>query len=219
MATILCVDDDPSTGLLLADTLERAGHAPMGAATVAEALAVLASRPVDLIISDYRVPGGTGLELLEELAREGNDTPLIMLTGFASTDHAVASIKAGAVDYLTKPIRPAQLELAVGQALELARLRRENAALRLEVVEARGVRGADGQRLPGAGPLPHASTRAPTDDCAVVLRTLSLAEAEAALIARALEVTNRNRTRAAGLLGISVRTLRYKLNGPPRDAS
>jgi DNA-binding NtrC family response regulator len=66
--------------------------------------------------------------------------PLIMLTGYASIEHAVAAIKAGAIDYITKPIRPEQLKLAVDQALEFVRLRRENEALRREVMEFRNER-------------------------------------------------------------------------------
>jgi DNA-binding NtrC family response regulator len=140
MATILYVDDEPSVGLILEDTLERAGHATVGARNVPEALQVLARGGVDLIISDYRMPGLTGLEFLALLQREGYDIPMIMLTGYASIEHAVASIKAGAVDYITKPVRPQQLELAVEQALELVRLRRENEALRREVMEFRNER-------------------------------------------------------------------------------
>ena len=137
MATILYVDDEPSVGLILEDTLERAGHAPVGARSVPEALQVLERGGIDLIISDYRMPGLTGLEFLQLLAREGYDIPLIMLTGYASIEHAVASIKAGAIDYITKPVRPQQLELAVDQALEYVRLRRENESLRKEVLQYR----------------------------------------------------------------------------------
>jgi DNA-binding NtrC family response regulator len=140
MATILHVDDEPSIGLLLQDTLERAGHEPVAARGVPEALQVLARGEVDLIISDYRMPGLTGLEFLQLLAREGYDIPLIMLTGHASIEHAVASIKAGAIDYITKPVRPEQLKLAVDQALEFVRLRKENDALRREVMEFRNER-------------------------------------------------------------------------------
>jgi DNA-binding NtrC family response regulator len=68
-----------------------------------------------------------------------------MLTGYASIEHAVASIKAGAVDYITKPIRPEQLNLAVDQALEFVRLRKENEALRREVMEFRNERQIIGE--------------------------------------------------------------------------
>ena len=109
MATILHVDDEPSVGLLLEDTLTRAGHRTLSAANVVGALQVIAREQVDLIISDYRMPGLTGLEFLSLLQREGYDVPLIMLTGYASIDHAVASIKAGAIDYLQKPFEREQL--------------------------------------------------------------------------------------------------------------
>ncbi len=137
MATILYVDDEPAIGMLLEDTLERAGHQPVGARSVSEAVQVLARGGIDLIISDYRMPGLTGLEFLSLLKRDGYDVPLIMLTGYASIEHAVAAIKAGAIDYITKPVNPQQLELAVEQALGVVRLRRENAALRSEVMALR----------------------------------------------------------------------------------
>jgi DNA-binding NtrC family response regulator len=144
MATILYLDDEPTIGLILEDTLERAGHTAIGAHTVPQALQALAKGGVDLIISDYRMPGLTGLEFLELLRREGYDTPLIMLTGYATIEHAVESIKAGAVDYITKPVRPEQLELSVSKGLEVARLRRENDSLRREVTEFRNERAIVG---------------------------------------------------------------------------
>ncbi|MFO0327225.1 MAG: sigma-54-dependent transcriptional regulator [Gemmatimonadota bacterium] len=162
MANILYVDDEPSVGLILEDTLERAGHATVGARSVPEALQVLARGGVDLIISDYRMPGLTGLEFLALLQREGYDIPMIMLTGYASIEHAVASIKAGAVDYITKPVRPQQLELAVEQALELVRLRRENEALRREVMEFRNERQIIGDSLPVRRILQTVAMAAPT---------------------------------------------------------
>jgi DNA-binding NtrC family response regulator len=91
------------------------------------------------------MPGLTGLEFISLLAREGYDTPLIMLTGYASIEHAVQSIKAGAIDYITKPVRPEQLKLAVDQALEFVRLRKENEALRREVMEFRNERQIIGE--------------------------------------------------------------------------
>ena len=162
MATILYVDDEPSVGLILEDTLERAGHAPVGARSVPEALQVLERGGIDLIISDYRMPGLTGLEFLQLLAREGHDIPLIMLTGYASIEHAVASIKAGAIDYITKPIRPQQLELAVEQALEYVRLRRENESLRKEVLQYRNEKQIIGDSAAIRRILQTVSMAAPT---------------------------------------------------------
>jgi DNA-binding NtrC family response regulator len=145
MATILCVDDEPAAILILEDALQRAGHRPIGVHNVQAALNVLARGGVDLVVSDYRMPGATGIEFLEAMEREGIDVPLIMVTGHASIEHAVAAIKAGAVDYITKPVRAQQLELAVDQALKFSRLRRENAQLREEVTQFRTTREIIGE--------------------------------------------------------------------------
>ncbi len=162
MATILYVDDEPSVDLIIEDTLHRAGHEAIGSRNVGEALQVLARGDIDLIISDYRMPGITGIEFLGILARDGIDVPLIMLTGYASIEHAVSSIKAGAVDYITKPIRPQQLQLAVDQALEFVRLRRENEALRREVMEFRNERQIIGESAAIRRILQTVSMAAPT---------------------------------------------------------
>ncbi len=140
MAQILFVDDDPTVGAILHDTLHRLGHTPFGASNIPEALGVLQRESLDLIILDHRMPGMTGLEFLEYLKEEGTDVPVIMLTGHGSIEHAVAAIKAGAVDYITKPVRADQLEVAVSAALELMRLRRENESLRREVMALRNER-------------------------------------------------------------------------------
>ena len=140
MASILYVDDEPAIGLILQDTLEHMGHTAIGAANVPEALAALERGGIDLIISDYKMPGLSGLEFLELLREQGRDIPLVMLTGFGTIEHAVAAIKAGAADYITKPMQPEQLEHAVATALELTRLKRENDALRLEVMHIRAER-------------------------------------------------------------------------------
>src|SRR5437773_7072423 len=140
MANILYVDDEPAIRLMLQDTLERLGHSAIGAQNVPEALGALSRGDIDLIISDFRMPGLSGLEFLELLRDQGKDIPLIMLTGYATIEHAVAAIKAGAVDYITKPLQTDQLEHAVTQALELTRLKRENESLRREVMEMRVAR-------------------------------------------------------------------------------
>ncbi|AHG87712.1 sigma-54 factor interaction domain-containing protein [Gemmatirosa kalamazoonensis] len=162
MATILYVDDEPAVGLIVEETLRRAGHETLGARHVPEALHLLERNAVDLIVSDYRMPGITGLEFLSMLQREGYDVPVIMLTGYASIEHAVASIKAGAIDYITKPVRPQQLELAVDQALEYVRLRRENETLKREVMEIRSERQIVGDSSAIRKILQTVKTAAPT---------------------------------------------------------
>jgi DNA-binding NtrC family response regulator len=162
MARILCLDDEPAVGLILQDTLERVGHEAVPAHNVPQALQALAVGGIDLIISDYRMPGLSGLEFLGLLRQQGYDTPLIMLTGYASIEHAVAAIKAGAVDYITKPVQPEQLELAVNQALEVVRLRRENERLRREVMQFRNERQVIGESAAVRRVLQTVATAAPT---------------------------------------------------------
>ena len=162
MAQILYVDDDTTVGAILHDTLFRMGHKPFGASNIPEALGVLQRESLDLIILDQRMPGMTGLEFLEYLREEGTEVPVIMLTGHGSIEHAVAAIKAGAVDYITKPVRADQLEVAVTAALELARLRRENETLRREVMALRHEREIIGDS-PQIRQLLHViATAAPT---------------------------------------------------------
>ncbi|HMA04103.1 MAG: sigma-54-dependent transcriptional regulator [Gemmatimonas sp.] len=160
--SILCVDDEPAVALAVENALREAGHETSSARNVPEALQVLARGGVDLIISDYKMPGLSGLEFLELLTSEGFDIPLIMLTGQASMDHAVASIKAGAVDCITKPLHPEQLTLAVAQALELVRLRQENATLRREMSLVRNERQILGDSAVMRRALQSIATAAPT---------------------------------------------------------
>jgi len=162
MANILYVDDEPAIGLILRDTLERLGHRATGATNVPEALGALEKGEIDLIISDFRMPGLSGLDFLELLRDGGRDIPLIMLTGHATIEHAVAAIKAGASDYITKPLQAEQLEHAVNQALELTRLKRENQALRQEVMEIRAEREIVAKSAPMRRVLQTVSTAAPT---------------------------------------------------------
>jgi len=200
MPTILHVDES-SVGLLLEATLNRAGHRVLSADNVVETLQVLARERVDLVIYDDGMPGMTGSAFLTLLQRERHAVPVIVLTNCASIEQAVTAMKAGAVDFIPKPVNPQQLQLAVERALDFARLQRANETPR--------------RQLTPIGSTDHGGA-APIPPGAVVLTSLNIDEAERALILRALEVTKNNRTRTAQLLGISVRTLRNKLNGPRR---
>ncbi|HXI21760.1 MAG TPA: sigma-54 dependent transcriptional regulator, partial [Gemmatimonadales bacterium] len=162
MATILCVDDEPATGVVLEHHLTKIGHRPLLAASVEEALKTIARTPVDLIVADYRMPQATGLDLLGVLEREGYQVPVIIMTGYSSIEHAVISIKSGAIDYLTKPIRPETLEIAVTQALEVMRLRRENEQFRREINRFRSTRALVGESIPFRRVMDTIATVAPT---------------------------------------------------------
>ncbi len=162
MASILYVDDEPSIGVVLDDVLTRAGHKAFGAQTVVEALQVLSRETIDLVVSDYRMPGLNGLEFLQLLQQEGYDVPVIIVTGYGSIEHAVTAIKAGAIDYVIKPIRPQQLELAVDQALEFIRLKRENDKLHRELMQVRHEREIVGESVSMRRILQTLGTVAPT---------------------------------------------------------
>src|SRR5688572_3718097 len=193
MANILFVDDEPAIGLILRDTLERLGHQATGATNVPEALAALEKTEIDLIISDFRMPGLSGLDFLELLRDGGRDIPLIMLTGHATIEHAVAAIKAGASDYITKPLQAEQLEHAVNQALELTRLKRENEALRQEVMEMRAEKEIVAKSAVMRSVLQTVSTAAPTR-ATVLLQGESGTGKE--LFARAIHDQSERRDRA-----------------------
>jgi len=193
MANILYVDDEAAIGLILQDTLERMGHVAIGASNVPEALRALEGSAIDLIISDFKMPGLSGLEFLELLRQQGRDIPLIMLTGYATIEQAVAAIKAGAADYITKPMQPEQLEHAVSTALELTRLKRENDALRLEVMEIRAARQIVAKSEAMARVLKSVSAAAPTRATVLLLGESGTGKE---LLARALHDQSDRRDRA-----------------------
>ena len=145
MSTILCIDDEPSVGVTLEHSLAEFGHQAVLASGVNEGLKVLAQQSVDLILSDYRMPDATGLDLLEALRQQGFEIPVIIMTGYSSIEHAVLSMRHGAVDYLTKPLRQETLRIAVSNALEVNRLRRENDEFRRELNSLRGPRTIVGE--------------------------------------------------------------------------
>jgi DNA-binding NtrC family response regulator len=143
-ASILYIDDEPTTGAILEHVLTRAGHRTVLVSSAEEAMQVVARVPTDLIIAEYRVAGFAGFDLLTRLMEEGYRIPVIVLTEYSNIEHPVMAVEPGAVDYLVKPIRPEILELAVGRALELVRLRRENETFRQELVKIRGLRALVG---------------------------------------------------------------------------
>lgn len=144
MGAILCVDDEPAVGAVLEHVLEDLGHEPVLAGSVDEAIQILSHQRVDLIIADCIMPGRDGFELLDHLREQGLEIPIIIMSGYSSVEHAVVAMRRGAVDYLTKPLRSESIRIAVKNALEVDRLRRENDEARREIIALRGTRSIVG---------------------------------------------------------------------------
>ena len=114
---LLVVDDEPDLRTLYELTLVREDYYVESAGSVAEARASLAQRDFDLLITDMRLPDGTGLELLRDIVESGRREKTIVITAYGSAENAVEALKAGAYDYLTKPVDLRQFRAAVTSAL------------------------------------------------------------------------------------------------------
>ena len=118
---VLVVDDEADIRELLVLTLTRMGADADSAASVKEAEEALKARSYDLCLTDMRLPDGDGLQVLNHIAEHYGNTPVAVITAYGSTDNAVAALKAGAFDYLAKPIKIEQLRPLVMSALKLPR--------------------------------------------------------------------------------------------------
>lgn len=116
-SVILLVDDDPHILEVLEARLSAAGHETLQSSSASSALELLKRKKVDLVITDVRMPGMGGMELLEALRQVCPDLPVILLTAYGTIPDAVRAIKAGAVEYLTKPFDGRQLLRAIDSVL------------------------------------------------------------------------------------------------------
>ena len=129
MAKVLIVDDEKSVRATLSAFLAEEGHEVVLAADVAAAAAPLRDGMVDVVLVDIGLPGTTGIALLERLSQERPALPVIMMTGEPSAATAAAAVRAGAVDYLFKPIGRAAVLRSVQIAVRIHRLSREKLEL------------------------------------------------------------------------------------------
>jgi DNA-binding NtrC family response regulator len=109
MAAILVTDDEKTCRESIQRVLEKEGHEVEGADSVDNALEILASRKFDLIVCDYRMPGKSGIDLLEELAKRRTDVPVIMISACTDKSTERAAMAMGASDLLRKPLRRKEL--------------------------------------------------------------------------------------------------------------
>jgi two-component system response regulator PilR (NtrC family) len=132
-ARILVVDDERSMREFLEICFRREGYDVATAADVDSALALLEADDYDVVISDLQMPGRSGLELLHAVRDTSPETAVILITAFATTETAIAAMKEGAYDYVTKPFKVDEIRLVVEKALEKKLLSRENRRLRSEL--------------------------------------------------------------------------------------
>lgn len=125
MAHILIVDDELSMREFLKIFLENEGHTVRTAAVPDTAFSMLSHHPVDLLISDIKMPQGGGLELLARVKASYPTLPVILITAYASPDDAVLAMKHGAFDYITKPFNVDEMSAIINSALSSSRNRNE----------------------------------------------------------------------------------------------
>jgi DNA-binding NtrC family response regulator len=191
--SVLVVEDQANEREALLRFLRSEGYLAFGAATASDAFDYYDDAA--LVLSDVRMGAVNGLQLLKMWKQRQPSTPFILMTAFAEIDAAVEAVKAGAEDYLVKPINPTELLAKISQCLDRAADASEavskNGASRPSAAEAH----SNGQRDMGA----------------IVAPGVPLEEIERSAIQRTLASYGGNRTRTAQALGISVRTLQRKL--------
>ncbi|HVO43358.1 MAG TPA: response regulator transcription factor [Aggregatilineales bacterium] len=164
-AHILVVDDEGAIRYSISKTLQRVGYQVSAAASGEEALGMLDEQNFDVVLTDIRMPGLTGVELLAKIKEKAPDAIVILMTGYASLGTAVESLRLGAHDYLIKPSSSQDIRLSVARGLErardLGRRRQLLEAIQNNVRELTGVTGAGNHHT--APPISQSSpgTQAP----------------------------------------------------------
>jgi DNA-binding NtrC family response regulator len=132
---ILIAEDEDRLRRLLSILLNDKGYRLSLAANGAEALQMFRAAPYDLVITDIRMPEMDGIALLTEIKKASPDTPVIVITAFGSIESAVEAMRAGAIDYITKPFEEEKIHLAIDRALKIREILDENRILRQEIRE------------------------------------------------------------------------------------
>jgi DNA-binding NtrC family response regulator len=191
-ASILVVDDEPVVQRMVKSLLHTQGYDDVATAGDGEeALTRLDRRPFDVLVSDIRMPGLSGLEVLERSRALHPRLGVILMTGYADVDTAIEAFRRGATDYLRKPFEPDDLKLSVERALRGRRT----------AVGGAGSRGR--HRAAGPAASPPRGLRA------------ALLEFEQRCVEEALAEAHFDKRRAARLLGISLASLYRKLGAEP----
>lgn len=122
---ILVVDDDRGMCDLLETDMKLRGFQPECFNVPAKAIEALQREPYDVVLTDVRMPGTTGLQLCEQVSQLRPDTPVIVMTAFGTMETAIAALRAGAYDFITKPVEMDLLAAAIGRAIQQHRLQEQ----------------------------------------------------------------------------------------------
>ncbi len=130
---LLVVDDEPSMTEFLEILLAQEGYEVTTASSGEEGFKLYRRFEPDLILTDVKMPGMSGLDLIREIHALDSAIPIIAITAYASADDAIRAVREGAYDYLSKPFQIEDLRIIIRNALEARRLRRENVELRRSI--------------------------------------------------------------------------------------
>ncbi len=145
MARVLVIDDEPGMRRILEMNLRRDGNVIVEAENAAEAIDLLKREDFDVVLTDQKMPGGSGLDVLRAAQEDDATTSVIFLTAVGTLELAVESMRQGAFDFLTKPFAPDVVRAAVRRASEHTALLRENAVLKTTVQKLEGAEEILGQ--------------------------------------------------------------------------
>jgi two-component system response regulator HydG len=118
MASILIIEDDITFSKLVESYLKKNGHTPFSVHDIKSALAELNQKEYDLLLLDYRLPDGTGMDVLKYKHEQQLTTPVVIMTSFHDIRTTVKAIRSGAYDYITKPVNPDELLMVIDQAMQ-----------------------------------------------------------------------------------------------------
>jgi two-component system response regulator PilR (NtrC family) len=138
VASVLVVDDEQSMREFLTIFLTKDGHDVTANASVKEAIQTLGEREFELVISDLRMPDGSGLDVLRNVKERKQEAQVIIVTAYATMENAVEAMRLGAYDYQLKPFKLNEIRLVVQNALEKGALIRENRALKQQLSARKG---------------------------------------------------------------------------------
>ena len=137
--TILVIEDKESMAQMLMQTLEAAGYKVETAMSAEDGIQKLNNAKIDLVLTDLKLPGKSGMDVLTASKEKNSLTPVIVMTAFGTIETAVKAVKEGAYDFLTKPFDPDHLLLLIERALEKQRLQAENIVLKGELSDKIGL--------------------------------------------------------------------------------